>query len=346
MNRIIMPSGKIITPDALFVRHRYARNNLDVETPTLAAEGRFKFIIRRADGSIRQETEWSKNLILDVGLDQFMSNGQINIGEVSGAFKVGTGTTAPAVNQTTLVAQVASSTQSAATLTTSVASSAAPWWAGRRYSGRFAIGQLNGQALTEVGWGWSTTACFSRALITPDGVNPGSITVLIDESLDVYYELRFFPNTTDATGVVVLNGNNYNFTLRPSRLNTIGGNGFADMVTGYSDSANSWGLSGTITDAAETATLGAVTAGLAGSNYAAQVIGTLTRGTYTNGSFQRTHSRQWALNQINTTSGDIQGLEFGTAGIGRYQMVFSPKIPKGPTRTLRLDFNTTMARRP
>lgn len=341
-----MPSGKIITPDALFVRHRYARNELDVSCPTLSTEGYFKMVVRRADGSVRQETPWFKNLILNAGLDRWMGNGQIATNSLYTSFKVGTNSTPPAANQSTLFAQVATSNDAASAGHTLVFSSAAPWWVGYRVSGRFGAGQLSGQALTEIGFGWDDTACFSRALITPDGTNAGSITVQADESLDVYYEWRVYPNANDATGAIVLNGTTHNFVLRPAHLNSAGGFGFAQSVASGFWISTFGGLASYPDEAWGSGSLGVVTDGASGAEYTNTFPASPPVQPYTNGTYQRTHSRLYGLNELNTPSGDIQVMQIYTARVGTYQMSFAPKIPKGPTRTLRLDFSTTLARRP
>jgi hypothetical protein len=344
MTSIHMPSGKIITPDALFVRHRYARNNFDVETPTSQLEGLYKMVVRRADGSVKQETEWFKNLVTDAGLDRWMSGQAYLTYDSSGQFKVGTGTAAPAANQNSLVQQVAASNGSASGGGI-VAATAAPWWGGYRWAARFNAGSLNGQALTEVGIGWDSTGCFSRALITPDGVNPGAITVLADETLDVIYELRVFPNTADATGTIVLAGNNYNFVCRPAEMGSTSGISFSGSVGngGYFD--NNFGVNHYVAIVWQTGTLGGVNGQPSGSGASSSSYST-TVAAYSNGSFQRQHSATFGLTNVNTPNGDIALMQLYIARVGAYQYQFTPAIPKGPSKTLRLDFNTTLARRP
>jgi len=201
--------------------------------------------------------------------------------------------------------------------------------------------------LTEVGIGWNSTACFSRALITPDGVNPAAITVLLDETLDVIYEIRVYPNTADATGTITLAGQNYDFTCRPSRMG-VASNGFGDSALSGLTSAVAIGAAATTTLGWRTGTLGAVTGDPSGTDSASPSGGTQTPsvGSYTNGAFQRQHSLLWSLNAMNTPNGDLQIFWIGMHRVGWYQYRFTTPINKGPTRTLRLDFNTSIARRP
>jgi len=310
--------------------------------PTLTAEGFYKMLVRRADGSTRQETPWFPNLILDAGLDRYLSNGDI-VG-TSGTFKVGTNSTAPAVSQTQLLSQVASSGSNAPSLGAirTTAGSSSPWWGGVIYGGRFDAGSLAGQALTEVGIGWTSTACFSRALIKPDGVNVGAITVLADETLEVYYELRVYPAAADATGNVTLGGINYSFTIRPSQVSLSSGFCLAQAL-----SSNVFGSTDYPAAGFSSATLGAADAAPNGNSNTGNGYATSSvPQTYTNGSFSRVLQVTWGLDRLNTPSGDIQAIQYYLGKIGAYQVVFSPPIPKGSTKTLRLDFTTTLARRP
>lgn len=348
MTKIIMPSGRIITPDSLFVRHRFARNSFDVETPKVELEGRYQMTVRRADGSIKQETPWFKNLITDAGLDRWFS-GQSCFDISTNGIKVGTGTTAPANNQTTLVARVASSSATASGGGIVVAAGA-PWWAGCRYAARFNAGQLNGQALTEVGIGWDSTACFSRALITPDGINPAAITVLADESLDVVYEIRVYPNTSDTTGTITLAGQNFDFVCRPASINNAGSFGFGSPAVGSLSSTLNVGQVSATTIAWRSGTLGAITGDPSGTDSVQPSGGapeTPSVGSYTNGSYQRQHSLLWSLTSMNSANGpELQVFLLSMHRAGRFQYRFNNPIIKGPTRTLRLDFLTSIARRP
>lgn len=54
----------------------------------------------------------------------------------------------------------------------------------------------------------------SRALILDSGGNPTSIAIQPDETLDIYYEIRFYP-PAGVTGTITLNGVSYDYDLRP-----------------------------------------------------------------------------------------------------------------------------------
>ncbi|WP_251258216.1 hypothetical protein, partial [Enterobacter hormaechei] len=124
--------------------------------------------------------------------------------------RVGSGNTAPAVTDTVLVSQVASSSTQQA-INNGVDRSGA-FYAWVRRTTRFTTGTAAG-TLAEVGVSPTTSGpLFSRALILDSGGNPTTITVLPDETLDVTYELRLYPTLTDATGTVDIAGVTYNWT--------------------------------------------------------------------------------------------------------------------------------------
>jgi hypothetical protein len=67
----------------------------------VALSGEYRLVIKRNGEEI--DTGWFKNLILNQGLDQLGTDGNVLVGYA----RVGTGTTAPAVTDTVLQAQVA-----------------------------------------------------------------------------------------------------------------------------------------------------------------------------------------------------------------------------------------------
>lgn len=138
-------------------------------------------------GSRKLKQDWSNNLILDAGLNR--------MGDTTSAWvnycHVGTDNTVPTVSDTGLGGWVASKT-----FTTSAysAKGSAPYYGYKNYSYRFGQGVAAGN-LSEVSVGWSATndSMYSRALIVDGAGDPTTITVLSDEYLDVFYELRCYP---------------------------------------------------------------------------------------------------------------------------------------------------------
>ena len=147
------------------------------------------------------------NLILDAGLNR------LGTGGVANCCQVGTGTSAPAVTDTTLQAYlVGTSTIQADSAQSYVAGPPAYVTMSRTF--RFGTGVAAGN-LTEVGVGWATASgsLFSRARIVDGGGSPTTISVLSDETLDVVYTLRAYV-PADATGSVTLAGTSYGYTMR------------------------------------------------------------------------------------------------------------------------------------
>lgn len=61
--------------------------------------------------------------------------------------------------------------------------------------------------IAEVGFGWNTTgSVFNRALVVDGGGYPTTISVLDNEYIDITYELRLYPPTTDSTGTLTPTG--------------------------------------------------------------------------------------------------------------------------------------------
>tara|TARA_R110001606_G_C15330447_1_gene645519 strand:- start:607 stop:1533 length:927 start_codon:yes stop_codon:yes gene_type:complete len=185
-------------------------------------EGWYKIEAIKPDGSRRVLADWFPNLITDAGLE-YMGDGA----DWMRYCKVGSGSTTQSVLDTALAARIASSDLQQATA--SGAQSTEPYYAWRRRTVRFAEGVAAGN-LSEVGMGWASEgSLFSRALILDSEGDPTTITVAADEILDVTYEFRFYPKTTDDTGSVILSGNiggEYNYVMRASAVtssSTVGG---------------------------------------------------------------------------------------------------------------------------
>lgn len=149
---------------------------------------KFKFIVKKQDGSISKETDWFHNLVLDAGLLR------MPIGPWIDRCCVGSGNSTPIASQASLDAFVASTTvslngQAGWDSTTN------PTYLYDRKTWRFAQGAAKGN-LSEVGLGWGDNALWNRALIKDTTGNPATITILADEVLDVVAEIRVYPAQT------------------------------------------------------------------------------------------------------------------------------------------------------
>lgn len=305
------------------------RNYIEGEAShTAGMSGEYRMEVRRADGSLKHDTGWFKNLILDAGLNRLGSGGG-----VSGC-AVGTDSTAPAATQTALVARSAWTTTRQSF--TSSAAATAPYYYQVSTTWRFAIGALNGN-YSEVGVGWAQDNMFSRALIVNGGGTPTPISVLADEQLDVTYRLRLYLPTTDWGGTYTIGGSSYTVLGRSYAVTT---NYWATV--GDPTGAALVAVQGTNYGAAYSGGIAAITATSMSGGYAGG-SDISTHEAYSNSSYSRTSTIGWGLNNGNAAA--FKGFTvYGTAGGTQYE--FTPAIPKDNTKTLTFRLSCSWARRP
>lgn len=283
--------------------------------------GFFKIEAIAPDGTRRLLADWFPNLITDVGLNSLGTNA-----DYLNNCLVGSGNTAPNVADTSLVAQVA--TTSNVQSTVSNAQSSPPYYGSVTKTYRFVAGTATGN-LAEVGIGGAVL--FSRALILDGGGSPTTITVLSNEVLDVTYQLRVYPATVDVTGSITISAVSYAFTKR------------AASVT----DAGTWGL-GALTGGGQqvvaySGAIGAITTTPSGT---AVGIG-VTNSAYGNNNLYRDFTAFFDLNDANFGGIESVVANFGpsTGRFGSIQMQFTPSIPKDNTKTLTLGFRHSWSRK-
>lgn len=313
-----------------FAPHIIRRAFIEGEAKNRAMmQGLYKLTVRRADGTIRRETPWFENLILDSGLNRLGTAG------AGGLCEIGTGTAAPAANQTSL--QAFSARTSNMTSSTMGAQAASPYYKWHNVTFRFAVGALNGN-YTEVGVGWADNQLFSRALITPNGVTPEPITVAADEQLDVAYQIRVYPYSESdfGAGTVSISGDSYDIVGR-----------LANATSNFSSSPLLHAMYPTSfvypKARAFSGTLGDVTGSPSGTS---SECSSTTDPAYSNNSLTKTNSATWGL-----TDGNVGGVRSVITGATSsalatpYQYQFTPAIPKDATKTLTLAFTCSWSRR-
>lgn len=322
--------------------------NNEIVFPTAQLAGRYKLEVRR-HGVLIHETDWFDNLITDAGLEAMVGN------EAPGRFcMVGTGSTAPANTNTVLEAQIAVKDGFTGGSTGVVTSSPRYGWQRLNYA--FAQGAVVGN-VAEVGVGWTSTAVFSRSLVSP------VIPLLAIDQLTVVYELRMYLPTTNTTGTVTLGGTSYDYTIRPmhaaSATSAFAGYGWAPVAMSYSvTSGKTWTSSGL--DQAATAYTGTAavqtnveavlfTANADGTGATAGQAGTsgpttFSSAAYTPASKEVRFTFEWGISNGNA-GGGISAIKYH-ALFGTYGCVFSAPIPKDNTKVLSLTFKQSWARRP
>lgn len=288
--------------------------------------GRYKLEAENSNGERRVLADWFDNLILNNGLDL--------LGQASAPLQrcvVGSGNTPAAASQVQLSNQIAATTTQQTVESGNDQVGGFTWC---RITYRFAQGAATGN-LNEVGVGVSNVSLFSRAVIV-DGVGaPTTVTVLADEFLDVTYEFRLYWPTSDVTGVVVLDGANYNWTLRASNVgawtnaNLLSFSSFTNPYGSPTVNAHSGGTLGTISEPIQ-----------GGSSLAA--VNSAAFDSYVAGDYELNFTCTFGLTTV-TQSFDKLQLNFTFLGL--YKMQFTPAIPKTNQDMVSFNFTISWARR-
>lgn len=164
----------------------------------------FKCIVKKSetDEIVRETGEFS-NIVLNSGITQMLSNVWID------RCCVGSGNSTPTVTQTALDNFIASTTTTSPGTSSLGGMQVAEepyYWYGRS-TWRFAVGVATGN-LSEIGLGWGNANLWNRALIKDNNGTPTTITVLSDEYLDVFCEVRVYPSTSSGSFDVIDKFNN------------------------------------------------------------------------------------------------------------------------------------------
>ena len=292
-------------------------------------EGRFKFQVTRPDGTSRVISDWSPNLILDAGLNRIGSGGFM------GFCMVGGSSSAPSNGQTALITKYADTSD---ILTDSVGVELTSNYCYIRRTYRFAAGVAAGN-LSEVGVGWTSTLCFSRALIVDMGGIPTTITVLSDEILDVTYEFRMYWPLSDGTAMLTVNELPYDIVSRASNVGDWHLAMLQWFVTNGSNDINSFYFNVDAYSGGVPADLGAITVGpsMSGSG-----SGPLSYGSaYVNNSYERSYVGYFIPTPVILP---ITAVKFTTV-LGIYKLSIDPAIPKDNTNTFSVNVKCQWARR-
>ena len=191
--------------------------------------------------------------------------------------------------------------------------------------------------IAEVGFGWNTTgSVFNRALIVDGGGSPTTISVLDNEYIDITYELRLYPPTTDSTGTLTPTGKDVvprNWTARAAGdFGNISYNGVAWSVNGGAFLQDITAYGGTI------GPLFSIPTALI--NYANGVRSSTINPVIP----EITYSRKFSLTEGNNALG-IKSLL--ATGVGYYyQIGFDAPFMKTNTDEITFTFKISWGRRP
>jgi len=272
------------------------------------------------------------NLITNGGLERMGDNGDW----LSRTY-VGSGSAVPNFNDSAMNNFVAST--GAQQSSVKGAQSSEPYFTWIRITRRFSAGQAAGN-LSEVGIGW-LNGLFSRALIVDADGNPTTITVGADQFLDVTYEFRFYPKTTDDTGTFTLAGNlggTYDYVLRPS--NVTSNNSVLGWYLSAGGTSMDWLGATSAGRKVYSGAIGSITETPSGSSIYAT---NLTASAYEASSHTRKVTMTLGLDAGNFETGIKSA--FFILGIGAFQAEFTPAILKTNERLLNLEFSHSWGRR-
>lgn len=295
-------------------------------------------------GRRRDLTGWFPNLVTNAGLDRVCS---VYNSDALRYCQVGTGSTAPAATDTQLAQYLATTEDHP---TASASGSGAPSYViWRSYNFRFQPGTATGN-ISEVGVGWASTGgLFSRALVLDGGGQPTSVTVLASEYLEVAYRFELYPMVDDQTGVLTLDGADYNYTVRPSNIDAFGSGTTPTTTLGrvHLGDPHLWLATAGGNHYVYDGSMGGIEDNPSGSsNVVAVSAGTGADpdgGVYYSGAgtHEVVYFTNWPLHLGNFVSGI--GVWRVWAGPVAYQVGFSPKIPKTTSHTLTLNLGITYA---
>lgn len=273
-------------------------------------------------GSRRAAADWFPNLITDAGLEGM---GTLSILELTAFCRVGTGTTAPAVTDTGLVAQIASTATQQST--SQAAQTTPPYYGSYVITRRFAVGVAAGN-LSEVGMASAATGgiMYSRARILDGGGNPTTITVLSNEVLDVTYQVRNYVPTEDGNWSATIASVGYSGTVRAADATNAQQWPGVEYAAGRNSNANF----------PTTVFNGAINAAVTGTPSGNDAFASDANITYVANTLSCDYTATMGLNAGNL-SGGITAILLRTA-YGSYQLSVSPAFPKDNTKTATLTF--------
>ena len=304
--------------------------------------GEFRCVVKRADGSVKLDTGYQKNLILNQGLDFFGSDNTTYY--FNSVCVVGTGNSIPNVTQTKLdnavgyaiFADVGDKNDYDAARDGNLYKTSRQC--------KYSIKGLGNANITEVGLAssFSSNTNYSlntRALIKDSNGNPTTITVLSGEQLDIYYKVWRIFDLTDKTGTFnLLDGVGgsvaYNYKTRPAYVGT---SSFANL------NLNAMGAINSLSLRLATGDLAGVTSSPTGST---SMSTTNTLSPYVLGSYKRVVTVSLPIDSANFA---IRSMVVSLSFIGTWQVRFgsvandSP-ITKTNTQTLSIPIEFSWGR--
>ena len=302
----------------------------------MAVGGKFQLEIYNQKTGNYRKLPWFDNLVLNIGLDA-IGNANSAVASYCG---VGTDSTTPDVNQTGLISPLGVRVGCNDQDDISGASAVAPYYCYQRRKFIFPANTIVGN-LTEIAVGWSeqNIHTFSRTLIKENGI-PVTLSILEDEILTVTYELRIYPDTSDYSKQLVVNGTPYTINYRSAMANdsSFWGSKIAkETLLNQMDNKSGVkyydGYMGT-----------AFTAPSGNSLTPLDTCPPMIATTYTSGTYYRDFVFNCNAGSCNLLNG-IRSVLWKLGGTwGAFQYEFNPPIPKTAEWTLKLTFRYIWSR--
>lgn len=326
-------------------------NIITTERPPIVlgvgVRGRFKFIRRRGDESIVEETPFGKNMWLDQGLDYLCGHDDgLWLNGLVGCH-VGAGNTPASSDDVALEIFVAGI---GGRFDQSTHLDAAGRFQRETVVFRFPTGSAVGN-LSEVGIsvgyssnnpvngaGRQSAPLATRALITDEGGNPVTISPQPDEILDVVWEFTKYAPHGDVEGQFQqeIDGVSkmFDYVVRPARNTSLGWTSTPDAQLDASNTGNmSRGGSGAST-------------GVVGSPFGTlnpvgeTAVEHVNLGNYIQGSFYRDSRLKFDLSRANF---NIQSFIFNNS-LSAWMMQISPTVEKTSSKEYYIDIRTSVSR--
>lgn len=183
----------------------------------MSLSGHIRIEKRGSDGEVNYRSEFN-NLVLDVGWSNLISR---TSGLVPQYLALGTGTTEPVPTDTGLEAVSPTLPLKQRSALSYGGSDPSIEMASAMQTFEYAQGEAEG-VWTELGLSFDSaySSPYNRSLVRDDQGNPISLTILSDEYLTVYVEIRMYISTDPVTGTLDYNGTTHNWSARinPGKL--------------------------------------------------------------------------------------------------------------------------------
>jgi hypothetical protein len=286
-------------------------------------------LIHKESGLIAERRHF-RNLITDAGMDAMAS---VSIPTSLTNFAVGTGSTAPAVEDSTLETELARTNSNGGFSDVNGIFTGNAYHFFRR-TRVFTTSQANGN-LTEVGALDAAAAgtLFSRQLIQDAEGAPTTLVKTSDFELRVVYEVRVYPDLDDRVYSATIDGSPQNVTTRPIDIDSInwrGGGSFTGILgrCGFSVSLGGTAYSGAIGPAT-----GVPTGSLGFSTVR-------TPAAYSPGAFEQDVEVEWGAAVGN---GEVLSFQFAQGDFA-YQHQLTGAVTKDNTQRMTIELTKTWAR--